>query len=109
MRELKLSTTQEFDREDLESGKAKKRLFIGLVMGTNGMAILCLFLVWGMSTIDLANIHPLGPILLGLVIGCIIVLVGLASLSLILSIRFGKSLPLFPGCGVRQSSCFCRS
>ncbi|RKX58510.1 MAG: hypothetical protein DRP37_07950, partial [Thermodesulfobacteriota bacterium] len=92
---VSLQALQAFDQKDRKADKAKKRLFIGLVMGTNGMAILCLFLVWGISTIDLADIHPLGPILLGIVIGCIIVLVGLASLSLVLSIWFGKTLPFF--------------
>jgi hypothetical protein len=92
---VSLQAIQVFDQEDRKADKAKKRLFIGLIMGTNGMAIFFLFLVWALSTFDLAHIHPLGPILLGLVIGCIIVLVGLASLSLILSIRFGKTLPFF--------------
>ncbi|MEA1990573.1 MAG: DUF116 domain-containing protein [Thermodesulfobacteriota bacterium] len=92
---VSLQALQAFDQKDRKADKAKKRLFIGLVMGTNGMAIFFLFLVWAMSTFDLAHIHPLVPILLGLVIGCIIVLVGLASLSLVLSIRFGKTLPFF--------------
>jgi hypothetical protein len=92
---VSLKATQVFDQEDRKADKVKKRLFIGLVMATNGMAIFFLFLIWTLSTIDLANIHPLGPILLGLVIGCIIALVGLASLSLILSVRFGKTLPFF--------------
>jgi hypothetical protein len=90
-----LQALQTFDQKDRKADKAKKRLFIGLVVGTNGMAIFFLFLVWALSTFDLAHIHPLGPILLGLVIGCIIALVGLASLSLIISVRFGKTLPLF--------------
>jgi hypothetical protein len=92
---VSLQALQAFDQKDRKADKAKKRLFIGLVMGTNGMVIFFLFLVWALSTFDLAHIHPLGPILLGLVIGCIIVLVGLASLSLILSVRFGKTLPFF--------------
>jgi hypothetical protein len=92
---VSLQALQAFDQKDRKADKAKKRLFIGLVMGTNGMAIFFLFLVWALSTFDLAHIHPLGPILLGLVIGCIIVLVGLASLNLILSVRFGKTLPFF--------------
>ncbi len=92
---VSLQALRAFDQEDRKADKAKKRLFIGLVMATNGMVILFLFLVWALSTFDLAHIHPLGPILLGLVIGCIITLVGLASLSLILSVRFGKTLPFF--------------
>lgn len=92
---VSLHALRTFDQEDQKADKVKKRLFIGLVMATNGMAILFLFLVWALSTFDLAHIHPLGPILLGLVIGCIIALIGLASLSLILSVRFGKTLPFF--------------
>lgn len=92
---VSLQALQVFDQEDRKADKAKKRLFIGLVMATNGMAIFFLFMVWALSTFDLAHIHPLGPIVLGLVIGCIIALIGLASLSLILSVRFGKTLPFF--------------
>jgi hypothetical protein len=86
---------QVFDREDQKADKAKKRLFIGLVLATNGMVILFLFVVWALSTIDLAKIHPIVPIFLELFIGFIIALVGLASLSLIVGVRFGKTLPLF--------------
>ena len=92
---VSLQALRVFDRNDQKADKAKKRLFVGLVMGTNAMVIFFLFLIWALSTFDLAHIHPLGPILLELVIGCIIVLVGMASLSLVLSIRFGKTLPFF--------------
>lgn len=93
---VSLKALEAFDREDQKADKAKKRLFIGLVLATNGIVIFFLFLVWAVATFDLAHIHSLGPILLGLVIGCIIVLIGLSSLSFILSVRFGKVLPFFP-------------
>jgi hypothetical protein len=93
---VSLKALEAFDREDQKADKAKKRLFIGLVMATNGMVIFFLFLVWAVATFDLAHIHPLGPILLGLVIGFIIMLIGLSSLSFILGVRFGKVLPFFP-------------
>jgi hypothetical protein len=93
---ISLKTLEAFDKEDQKADKAKKRLFIGLVMATNGMVIFFLFLIWALATFDLAHIHPLGPIFLGLVIGCIIMLIGLSSFSFILSVRFGKVLPFFP-------------
>jgi hypothetical protein len=93
---ISLKALEAFDQEDQKTDKAKKRLFIGLVMATNGMVIFFLFLVWALATFDLAHVHPLGPIFLELVIGCIIVLIGVSSLSFVLSVKFGKVLPFFP-------------
>ncbi len=95
MNELKLSTVQEFDHEDLKVGKAKKRLFIGLVASAATAIILFLFLVLALPLIGLANIHPWAPYFYSLLIGALILLVAWATFGLILNILFSRSLPLF--------------
>jgi hypothetical protein len=95
MKELKLSTVDEFDREDLEVGKAKKRLFVGLVAGAGTVVILFLFLVLVLPVIGLANVHPWAPYIFSLLIGTLILLVVWATSGLILNILFGRSLLLF--------------
>ncbi len=95
MKELKLSTVQEFDREDLNVGKAKKRLFIGLVSGASTVIVLFLLLVLILPLIGLANIHPWAPYIFSLLVGMLLLLVIWATSGLIFSILFGRSLPLF--------------
>lgn len=95
MKELKISTVQEFDREDLEVGKAKKRLFIGLVAGASTVVVVFLLLVLTLPLIGLANIHPWAPIVFSLLVGALLLLVIWATSGLIFSILFGCSLPLF--------------
>jgi hypothetical protein len=95
MKELKLSTVDEFDREDLEVGKAKKRLFVGLVAGAGTVVILFLLLVLILPVIGLANVHPWAPYIFSLLIGSLILLVVWATSGLILNILFGRSLLLF--------------
>ena len=95
MRNLKLATVEEFDREDIEVGKAKKRLFIGLVAGAGTFILLFLLLVLILPIIGLANIHPWAPYLYGAVIGALILLVLWATSGLILNILSGRSLFLF--------------
>ncbi|HHL32900.1 MAG TPA: hypothetical protein ENJ30_00885, partial [Desulfobulbaceae bacterium] len=69
MKELKLTTVEEFDREDIEVGKAKKRLFIGLVAGAAVFVILFLLLILILPIIGLANVHPWAPYIFSLLIG----------------------------------------
>jgi len=95
MKELKLSTVQKFDREDKNVGKAKKRLFIGLVAGAGTVVILFLLLVLILPVIGLANVHPWAPYIFSLLVGALILLVIWATSGLILNILFGRSLPLF--------------
>ncbi len=95
MNELKLSTVQEFDREDLKIGKAKKRLFIGLVSGASTVIVLFLLLVLILPLIGLANIHPWAPYIFSLLVGMLLLLVIWATSGLIFSILFGRTLPLF--------------
>ncbi len=95
MKELKLTTVQEFDREDLEAGKAKKRLFIGLVAAAGTAVTLFLVLVLVLPIIGLRNIHPWAPYIFSALVGSLILLVVWATVGLVLSILFGRSLLLF--------------
>lgn len=90
-----LTSLEAFDLKDRKGDKAKKRLFIGLVMGTSAVVICFLFFLWVLPTIGLANIHPLAPPLLGLIIGFMIALICWSSLVLIISVAFGKTPPFF--------------
>jgi len=95
MKELKLSTVQHFDREEENVGKAKKRLFIGLVAGAGTVVVLFLLLVLILPVIGLANVHPWAPYIFSMLVGALILLVVWATSGLILNILFGRSLPLF--------------
>ncbi len=95
MKELKLSTVEEFDSEDLNVGKAKKRLFIGLVAAAGTVVVLFLLLVLVLPLIGLTNIHPWAPYIFSLLVGMLILLVIWATSGLLFSILFGRSLPLF--------------
>jgi hypothetical protein len=91
MRKLNLPTVEEFDREDLEGGKAKKRLFVGLVVGAATVVVSFLLLTLILPVIGLSNIHPWAPYLFTLLVGGIILLVVWATFGLILNIHFGRS------------------
>ncbi len=91
MRELNLPTVQEFDREDLEGGKAKKRLFVGLVVGAATVVVSFLLLTLILPVIGLSNIHPWAPYVFTLLVGALILLVVWATFGLILNIHFGHS------------------
>jgi len=94
MKKLKLSTVQEFDRDDLQSGKAKKRLFVGLVIGASTVVVSFLLLILILPVVGLSNIHPWAPYLFCLLIGSLILLVVWATFGLILNIHLGRS-PLY--------------
>jgi hypothetical protein len=95
MSELKLTTVQDFDRVDQEAGKAKKRLFIGLVAAAAAGLILFLLVVLVLPIIGLSNIHPWAPWIFAVFIGTLIALVIWATVGLVLNILFGRSLLLF--------------
>ena len=77
------------------SGKAKKRLFVGLVLGTS--SIVCLFLaaLWVVPYLGLSTIHPAIPWVFGMLVLAIILLVLWVSFGLVINILVGKELPLF--------------
>jgi hypothetical protein len=86
---------QDFDREDLELGKAKKRLFVGLVVGASTILVLFLLLVLILPLIGLSNIHPWAPYFFSLLVGGFILLVIWITVGLIFNIVFGRSILLF--------------
>lgn len=77
------------------SGKAKKRLFIGLVLGTSGIVCLILAALWVVPYVGLTTIHPAVPWIFGSVVVAAILLVMWVSTGLVLTILFGKDLPFF--------------
>jgi len=81
--------------DEMAYGKAKKRLFIGLVTGTS--TLVCLFLVslWIVPYIGLKNIHPAAPRVFGGLVFALIFLVAWASFGLVLNVAFGKTMPFF--------------
>ena len=91
MKKSKLSTIELFDQEDLEGGKAKKRLFVGLVVGAGTAVVSFLFLTLVLPVIGLRNIHPWAPYVFTLLVGGLILLVIWATFGLILNIHFGRS------------------
>jgi len=77
------------------SGKAKKRLFIGLVLGTSGIVCLVLASLWVVPYVGLATIHPAVPWIFGLLILAAILLVLWVSVALVLQVLFGRDLLYF--------------
>jgi len=84
-----------FDQEDLQAGKAKKRLFIGLVAGTSLVLLLLLLLVWAVPVVGLANIHARAPLVFSILMGVLALTVIWATGGLILSVLLGRGLPFF--------------
>ena len=84
---------QRFDARDQTAGLARKRLFIGLISVAS--LLFCLFLVslWVIPYVGLSTIHPLAPWVLGVVICALCMVIGWASLGLVLNILLGRSLP----------------
>lgn len=76
------------------AGTSRKRLFIGLILGSCGLVCLFLILLWLVPYVGLRNLHPSAPWVLGVVVGVALVLVLWASLGLLLSIVLAKPLPL---------------
>ena len=83
------------DREYLRYARAKKRLFVGLVMGTSGLVTMFLVLLWIVPYIGLKEIHHTGPWVFGILIFTAIFIVAWAALGLVINIVSGKTLPFF--------------
>ncbi|MBW1960106.1 MAG: DUF116 domain-containing protein [Deltaproteobacteria bacterium] len=90
-----LLNDQQGIEEEGDYARAKKRLFISLVMGTCTLVCLALVTLWIVPFIGLTNIHPSAPWIFGLLVFGVIFLVSWASLGLVLNILSGKTLPLF--------------
>lgn len=72
----------------------KKRLFIGLILGTSLLLILFLLVLWIVPYYGLGNLHPLAPTILALVFFVLAALVLWSSVGLVLNILLGRTLPL---------------
>ncbi|KAF0233364.1 MAG: hypothetical protein FD177_1757 [Desulfovibrionaceae bacterium] len=72
---------------------SRKRLFIGLISASSLVVCGLLALLWIVPTIGLDSIHPWASAVWGVVVACIIVVVGWASLGLALSVAAGRILP----------------
>lgn len=77
------------------SVKAKKRLFIGLVLGSSGIVCLVLASLWVVPYLGLATIHPAVPRVFGFMILAAILLVLWVSVALVLQVLFGRDLLCF--------------
>lgn len=86
---------QETDKEYLRYASTKKRLFIGLVMGTSALVSMFLVLLWIVPYIGLREIHHTAPWIFGVLIFTAIFIVAWESLGLVINIMSGKALPLF--------------
>ena len=85
----------ETDKEYLRYASAKKRLFIGLVMGTSALVSMFLVLLWIVPYIGLKEIHHTAPWIFGVLIFTAIFIVAWAAFGLVINIVSGKALPLF--------------
>ena len=85
----------ETDKEYLRYASAKKRLFIGLVMGTSALVSMFLVLLWIVPYIGLKEIHHTAPWIIGVLIFTAIFIVAWAAFGLVINIVSGKALPLF--------------
>lgn len=69
-----------------------KRLFIGLLAGGSALILVLAFLLWWVPSVGLRNIHPLLPVILGILLGslCLLIVGGLS--LLVLTLLTGKDL-----------------
>lgn len=68
----------------------KKRLFMGLVFGITVFCCAVSFVLWFIPYLGLKNIHPLFPVISGIIFLSLILLVGWAALSLALQTLRGR-------------------
>ncbi len=79
-------------RELEQTLSARKRLFIGLIIGTSFLVCGILVLLWIIPFVGLRTIHPLAPWVLGAAILVLILTIVWASLGLVLNIVLGRSI-----------------
>jgi len=70
----------------------RKRLFIGLLAGGSAVILVLAFLLWWVPSVGLRSIHPLLPVLLGIVLGIVCLLIVLGLSLLVLTLLSGKDL-----------------
>lgn len=70
--------------------RARKRLFVGLALGTSFLLCILLLLGWVIPVIGFANIHPWLPYVMGAVFFGAIALIVFATLCLMIHVRTGR-------------------
>ncbi len=70
--------------------KARKRLFIGLALGTSCLICLLLLLGWVVPFVGFANIHPALPYITGALFFGAIALIAFATVCLLVHVRTGR-------------------
>ena len=93
----------ETDKEYLRYASAKKRLFIGLVMGTSTLVSMFLVLLWIVPYIGLKKIHHTAPWILGVLIFTAIFIVAWAAFGWSSTSFQEKHCPCLNGCGELRS------
>ncbi|MBG0777340.1 MAG: DUF116 domain-containing protein [Desulfovibrionaceae bacterium] len=87
----KISTATYAQAEAPTTG-SRKRLFVGLILGTSLAVFLLLFLLWYIPYLGLRTIHPLAPAVAGGVFLALALPLAWGCVSLVLNILLGRSI-----------------
>jgi hypothetical protein len=90
MYKLPMDAYSRIEADIKETFQARKRLFIGLLLGTSALIVLFLIVFWIIPYVGLQAIHPSAPLILGVLVAGIIGLVVWSSLALVLNILLKK-------------------
>lgn len=69
-----------------------KRLFIGLLAGASALVLVGAFLLWWVPSVGLRTLHPVLPVVLGVVLGLLCLLIVGGLLLLVLTLLTGRDL-----------------
>lgn len=72
--------------------KPRKRLFIGLLTASSAVVLLFAFLLWWVPSVGLVNIHPVLPVLFGIILGLLTFFVVGGLGMLVLTLLTGRDL-----------------
>lgn len=70
----------------------RKRLFIGLLAAVSGIVLLIAFLLWWVPSVGLVNIHPVLPVIFGVVLGLLVFFIVGGLGMLVLTLLTGRDL-----------------
>ena len=73
-----------------DSFQARKRLFIGLIIGSSILVSCLLALIWIVPVVGLSSIHPAVPWIFGVIVGLLILGIGWSALALVLNVLLGR-------------------
>ena len=75
-----------------EISEPRKRLFIGLLTAVSGVILLVAFLLWWVPSVGLVNIHPVLPVIFGIVLGLLAFFIVGGLSMLVLTLLTGRDL-----------------